>query len=222
MRAIDRTSIEETRPVLYQMMENIGRNLAFLSMELLDENWSKANIVVLAGTGDNGGGIYAARHMANRNAHVKLSLSNLETLTDMTAFQIKVFKSIPGEIIDIKKLQDEPVDFIFDSIIGYSLKRAPRGRALKFIRWLHNAEVSILSLDVNSGVDSTTGKTSGEFIHPNWTMTLALPKTGVRPETGRELHSADIGIPQKTFDRLGLNYISPFRKDYFIRMKTDP
>ena len=35
MREVDRIAMEETGPNLFQMMENAGRNLAALSMELL-------------------------------------------------------------------------------------------------------------------------------------------------------------------------------------------
>ena len=44
MREIDRIATEETGPNLYQMMENAGRGLALLSLELLGSEWEKARI----------------------------------------------------------------------------------------------------------------------------------------------------------------------------------
>lgn len=123
--------------------------------------------------------------------------------------------------MDLKRLQEGPVDFIIDAITGYSLKGTLQGTALEFIQCVNNVEAPILSLDVPSGVDSTTGKTSGKFIRAKWTMTLALPKCGLRPETAGEIYLADIAIPRKTFDRIGLKYISPFGKDYLIPLRTD-
>src|SRR5215469_15771025 len=71
MREVDRIAVEETGPNLYQMMENAGRNLASLAIEVMGKEWQKAKILVLAGTGGNGGGgICAARHLANRNSTV--------------------------------------------------------------------------------------------------------------------------------------------------------
>ncbi len=68
MIEIDRIAMEETGPNLWQMMENAGRNLALFTIECLGVNWRKAKIAILAGTGGNGGGgICAARHLANRN-----------------------------------------------------------------------------------------------------------------------------------------------------------
>lgn len=66
MREIDRVATEGTGPNLYQMMENAGRNLAELCRERLGPTWMHEHIVVLAGTGGNGGGgICAARHLGD-------------------------------------------------------------------------------------------------------------------------------------------------------------
>jgi NAD(P)H-hydrate epimerase len=56
MREVDRIAMEETGPNLFQMMENAGRNLALLAIEVLGRGWEKARIITLAGGGGNGGG----------------------------------------------------------------------------------------------------------------------------------------------------------------------
>ena len=62
MIEVDRQAMEETGPNLFQMMENAVRNLALQAIDCLGEDWQEANIVVLAGSGGNGGGgICAAR-----------------------------------------------------------------------------------------------------------------------------------------------------------------
>lgn len=91
MREIDRIAMEETGPNLFQMMENAGRNLASLALELLENRWQQSKILVLAGTGGNGGGgICAARHLANRNVDVTLCLTNPERLGQIPQFQYKI------------------------------------------------------------------------------------------------------------------------------------
>jgi NAD(P)H-hydrate epimerase len=73
MREVDRVAIEEVGPNLYQMMENAGRNLASMCVEMLGQAWARSPVVVLAGTGGNGGGgICAARHLANHGGQVTL------------------------------------------------------------------------------------------------------------------------------------------------------
>ena len=89
MREVDRVAIEEVGPNLYQMMENAGRNLAITVLETLAANWSTTPIAVLSGTGGNGGGgICAARHLANRGADVTVVLSDPGRLTPISNEQL--------------------------------------------------------------------------------------------------------------------------------------
>ncbi|MEO0455292.1 MAG: NAD(P)H-hydrate epimerase [Cyanobacteria bacterium P01_A01_bin.114] len=84
MIEVDRLAVEELGPNLFQMMENAGRNLALQAIECLGDRWRTAKIVVLAGTGGNGGGgICAARHLANRGADVSLCLSAADRLREV-------------------------------------------------------------------------------------------------------------------------------------------
>ena len=39
MREVDRIAMQETGPNLFQMIENAGRNLALVSIELLEPRW---------------------------------------------------------------------------------------------------------------------------------------------------------------------------------------
>lgn len=217
MREIDRIALEETGPNLFQMMENAGRNLALLALERLGPVWYDSTVLVLAGTGGNGGGgICAARHLANRGVKVKLCVADPNALGAVPAFQLKIFQSTSGKEVTKDRLKEEPVNLILDALIGYSLKRAPTGVFAELIQWVNQADVPVLSLDIPSGVDATTGETPGEFVRPRWTMTLALPKKGLFLERASKLFLADIGIPEGTYRRMGLPYVSPFGNHYWI------
>ncbi len=221
MREVDGIAIEETGPNLFQMMENAGRNLALLAMETLGQDWAQAKFVVLAGSGGNGGGgICAARHLANRGADVTLCLAAPDRLGEVPALQHQIFQGTSGKGVDAKNLGQVAPDFILDALIGYSLRAAPRGVAAELIRWANGPKAPILALDVPSGVDSTTGDVAGEYIKPRWTMTLALPKTGLLPERTGNLLLADIGIPGETYRRLGLAYTSPFGNRYRVPLTS--
>src|SRR5215469_6878897 len=225
MREVDRIAMQETGPNLFQMMENAGRNLAEMALERLGRDWQKERVIVLAGTGGNGGGgITAARHLANRGAQVELCLAVTDKLSEVASWQRRVFQSTSGKEVQFRCLDSAPVHLILDALIGYSLQTAPQGLFAELIRWANTTRAPIISLDVPSGVDSTTGATPGEFIRPSWTMTLALPKSGLaRAEVG-ELILADIGIPEETFRRASVSYSSPFgnrfRVPLFIRSKA--
>src|SRR6516164_7797569 len=94
MREVDRIAMEETGPNLFQMMENAGRNLARLAMDVLGGRWRHAKVLVLAGSGGNGGGgICAARHLANRDVSVTLCLADPSKLQGVPAFQRTILKS---------------------------------------------------------------------------------------------------------------------------------
>jgi NAD(P)H-hydrate epimerase len=115
MIEIDRIAMEETGPNLFQMMENAGRSLAELTIKTLGEKWKLQNIVVLAGTGGNGGGgICAARHLANRGASVKVCITDPKNLKEVTSYQLHILKSTNAKIISIKELRNENPDLIID------------------------------------------------------------------------------------------------------------
>ena len=217
MREVDRIASEETGPNLFQMMENAGRNLALLAIALLGDVWNSARVTVLAGSGGNGGGgICAARHLANRGIEVRLCLAEPDHLEEVPAFQRKIFCSTSGREIAAASLTAEPVDLIIDALIGYGLRSAPRSPVAELIQWANGTGTPILALDVPSGVDATTGHRPGDCIQPHWTMTLALPKTGLLPQRTGHLFLADIGIPGQTYHRLGLSYINPFAKGFWV------
>lgn len=93
MREVDRVAIEEVGPNLYQMMENAGRNLALTVLDRLGDDWASTAIAVLAGTGGNGGGgICAARHLANRGADVTVVISDEERLNPVPEKQLAVHR----------------------------------------------------------------------------------------------------------------------------------
>lgn len=217
MRDVDHIAGEETGPNLFQMMENAGRNLALLAIAVLGDVWNKATIVVLTGSGGNGGGgICAARHLANHGINVRLCIAEPDCLEEVPAFQRKIFQSTNGEEIARDSLGGERADLIIDALIGYGLRSAPRNPVAKLIHWANGTGTPILALDVPSGLDATTGQTPGECIRPHWTMTLALPKTGLLPQRTGQLFLADIGIPEQTYRRLGLSYVNPFAKSFWI------
>ena len=222
MREVDRIAIEETGPNLYQMMENAGRNLALQCIDMLGAGWESKCIVVLAGTGGNGGGgICAARHLANRGAIVKLCVSDVTRLKEVPAFQYMVFRNTGSTEIRLEELESESPELIVDAIIGYSLYAAPYGVPLSMINWANATNCPVLSLDIPSGVDSTSGETPGDYIRANRTMTLALPKTGLREESAGDLYLSDIGIPIAVYMRLGLSYVAPFSGSYVVEIEYE-
>lgn len=221
MREIDRLAVEETGPNLFQMMENAGRNLALLAIELLGHEWQRAGFLILAGGGGNGGGgICAARHLANRDLNVRLCLSEPGHMSEVAQWQRRIFQFAGGSEITPAELPGQQPHIILDALIGYGLKSTPSTQVTQMIEWANNKGVPILSLDIPSGLDATTGGSPGAAIRPRWTVTLALPKTGLLPGVTGTLYLADIGIPRKTYERMKLDYHSPFEDHYCVRLEA--
>ena len=222
MREVDRIAVEETGPNLYQMMENAGRNLATLAFELLGEDACDSRILVLAGTGGNGGGgICAARHLANRDIQTVLCMAEPLHLSEVATWQRHVFGATHGRVLSAPDLTGEKFDLIVDALIGYSLAGAPTGVYSDLIGWSNSTGTRILSLDVPSGLDSTSGSNPGAVIGAEVTMTLALPKTGLMFGKPGRLLLADIGIPVEVYRRLDLPYVSPFGSRYIVPLHID-
>lgn len=203
MREVDRVAIEELGPNLYQMMENAGRSLAHVTHRLLGETGG-GRVVALAGTGGNGGGaICAARHLANHGAEVTVVVTDADRLTPVPAAQLDLYRSTPGAVSEPDDLPDD-VTVVIDGLIGYGLSAAPRGVAAALIEWAEASRAPVVSLDVPSGVDATSGDRPGVAIEPAVTLTLAAPKTGLTGAATGELLLADIGIPVAVYRRAGV------------------
>ena len=221
MREVDRVAIEETGPNLHQMMENAGRSLALHAIEMIGAGWKSVRIAILAGAGGNGGGgICAGRHLANRGANVVVCVVTPDRLTGVPQQQLRMYRSAGGKEVAWADIETESPRLVIDALIGYSLRGAPRGVPLTLIDWANAARAPVLSLDVPSGVDSTTGETPGAFITPTQTMTLALPKSGLVPKRTGALWLADIGIPQETFERAGIEFQPPFGAWFRVQLEA--
>jgi NAD(P)H-hydrate epimerase len=219
MHEVDRIAVHETGPTIFQMMENAGRTVAQFTLDVLKWQGQSAKVLVLVGSGGNGGGgLCAARHLANRSLVVDVCYAESDKLNESTAYQRKVLNSTPAKEVSSSALAGKTYDLVIDALIGNGLEAAPRGEVAELIRWANGSKAPILSLDVPSGVDATTGETPGEYIKPRWTITLALPKTGLSPEKTGVLFLADLGIPPKVFEMSRLPYTNPFGGSFWVSL----
>jgi NAD(P)H-hydrate epimerase len=232
MREVDRAMMEDLQIGLIQMMENAGRNLAHLARgRFLAGNPQDKNVVVLAGSGGNGGGsLVCARWLHNHGARVHVFISRADQdFTPVPAHQLGILRRMEVDVSPASMLETADnlgliPDLIIDGIIGYSLQGDPRGASAAMMRWANSQEAPILALDAPSGVDTTTGRVFDPAIRATATMTLALPKEGLRTpgvgtQTG-ELYLADIGVPPSLYAKppLGLTVGNIFAESEIIRL----
>lgn len=198
MIEVDRIMIEDLHIELKQMMENAGRNLAHAVLG----SCTPTRVAVLAGSGGNGGGgLVAARHLANAGVDVVVTTTRPDdNLSPVAAHQLDILRRMGVEISDVP----ESYDVAIDALIGYSLRGAPQGRTAELIDQLASYTGTVVALDTPSGLDVTTGETPGVCVIADLTVTLALPKVGLRQRKNvGELLLADISVPRAVTAALG-------------------
>ncbi len=228
MREVDRAMIDDYDIVLIQMMENAGRELAHLARSrFLEGDPRGRKVLVLAGTGGNGGGgLACARRLDNWGADVTVWLpAPSSQLAETPRHQLTILErmEVPIEIADDES--DLPsADLIVDALIGYSLSGAPRGASAGLIRAANAHAAPVLALDVPSGVDTATGAAYDPAILAEATLTLALPKQGLQHDAAKkqvgELYLADISIPPGLYSHPPLDIkVGPlFARDEILRV----
>jgi len=227
MREVDRLMVKEFQIKLIQMMENAGYALAALARErFLAGDPRGSRVMILSGSGGNGGGgLAAGRRLLTWGAEVFIFLTRKpEDMAGIPAHQLSILQNMqeaaiipPGEDVDLPAAH-----LILDALIGYSLQGAPRGHAARLIRQVNEHNAPILSLDVPSGIQAGTGHIYTPSVAADATLTLALPKKGllregVRPHVG-ELYLADIGVPPELYNLLDIAVGPIFAAEDILRV----
>jgi NAD(P)H-hydrate epimerase len=208
MRQLDRRAIEEVGIPGVVLMENAGREAA----ERLCRRYGSLHpgpVLVLAGKGNNGGdGYVIARHLRNRGWHVRtVVLAPAEGIVGDAGIHLKTLGREGGEVTftsDEESLAQalaaqKDTALIVDALLGTGLTSAVHGPYAQAIDWINGSAAPVLSVDIPSGIDATTGSILGRAVRADLTVTFALAKVGHAIHPGAEmtgdLETVDIGIP---------------------------
>ncbi len=228
MIEVDRLMIETYRIELIQMMENAGRGLALLAKQrFLSTELRGKEVIVLAGTGGNGGGaMVCARRLHSWGAEVSVYVTDTSKLTPIPSHQHQILQNMGVPLYPASALPaSSEVDLIIDGIIGYSLSGNPHGAAAKMIHWANSQPAPVLSLDTPSGISLTLGEIFDPVVVAKATLTLALPKKGLFQtdvvSLRGELYLADISVPPQLYaaPSLGLTVPPIFAKGDILRLE---
>ncbi len=222
MIEVDRLMTEVYGIQLLQMMENAGRNLAKLALQMLENSDKK--VIILCGAGNNGGGgMVAARHLHNRGVDVHLALVGDGPLKEIPAHQWKILQKM--------EYRNEPnfnllgANLIVDAMIGYGLVGDLRSDVATIIEQVNASGVPVLSLDAPSGLNTSSGAPGKPCIRARSTLTLALPKVGLLTEAAKDvvgdLYLADISVPPELYKNLGLDVEHLFLKSTIMLIKRN-
>jgi hydroxyethylthiazole kinase-like uncharacterized protein yjeF len=210
MRWCDDVTIHKHGVPSLLLMENAGRGVAETVVKEFGPSEGK-RILIFCGKGNNGGdGFVAARHLLSAGAKVtvvllspartlhgdaKSSYNNLTQLKPVQVGQLSIKKSIHS-FLKTPLTQD----LIIDAIFGTGFSGEVREPFLTAIRWINKHRMPVLSVDIPSGVDGTTGIVVNAAVKASCTVTFGLVKTGLLCNQGQDyagtVRTIDIGIPK--------------------------
>ena len=233
MAEVDRLAADRFGMCAAQMMELAGSHLAEVVRVEVGGDLRGRRIVVTAGPGKNGGGgLVAARHLANRGAAVLTVLAAPVNRLDETArHQVATLleMAIPCRVASYDVTGDEferelaDADAVVDAVLGYGAAGPPRGGVQWLVERIASASVPVVSLDLPSGIDAD-GEAAGGAVTAAATLTLALPKRGLFSDRGRQgagrVLLADIGVPAALFRLMGLDVGTPFALGPVVRLEV--
>jgi len=195
-----------------QLMEIAGWQVARCAWQRLA---GAADVLVVAGRGNNGGdGLVAARHLATWGCTVRARvLSDEERLGELMTAHVASARgngvsvevsADPGDI----GAQAETATLIVDALLGTGLREPAREPLATAIRALNASDAAVLSVDVPSGLDATSGKAYEPCVAAVATCTPTAMKAGLWERSGRrhagEIWVGDIGMPVAAWRSCGL------------------
>ena len=190
IRAFDREAIDRRKVPSLVLMENAGRNATdVLERELLGGGARGKRVVVVCGTGNNGGdGFVIARHLHVRGAAVSVALVGArDKLSPDAKANADAWTGLGGscEALAAAPSFDE-ADAVVDALFGTGLDRPLEGLALDVVGKMSAARDRVLAVDIPSGLDAQTGAILGAAVHAAHTATFAHYKLGLlTPNGGR-------------------------------------
>lgn len=217
MQLIDQYAIEEMGLPGAVLMENAGAKVAEeISSHFADK---KTNIIILAGSGNNGGdGFVAARRLFDMGYDpclwVLVDPSRIKGDARIH-YDVLIKRGIPIFYWDghsICGLQNmlERADVIVDGLLGTGAQgpvREPFDKVISLINE-HFGDKWILAIDIPSGVNSDNGRVEGVAVKATKTITFVSPKKGFFLNEGPayigEWQTADISIPPLIAETLEL------------------
>ena len=189
-------------------------------------------VKVLCGKGNNGGdGLAVARMLDSAGAEVEVVLMcKGEGLTGDAALQYHLCRELEIEIIEDAVAEDFFVggnyELVIDALLGTGIKGAARGRFAEAIGEINNALCPVISIDIPSGVEGSTGKALGPAVMAGSTPTMAGLKRGLLFSPGREFAGeiaiVDIGTPAKIMEESEPYFWQIEPDDIFYRLPARP
>src|SRR6058998_3462339 len=197
MRVLDRNAQYFGVSIL-ELMENAGKAVADVARS--EFGAAGKNVLVLCGTGNNGGdGLVAARHLAKDvRVTVLLARSPDQFATPEAATNFERLRDV--QILAGLDKSEEAIaaaDLLIDALLGIGVDGPLREPYAALIRQMNASGKPILSVDVPSGFGTDLA------VRPTVTVTLHDVKEGMTAQNSGRIRVADIGIPARIAAMIG-------------------
>lgn len=180
------------------LMEEAGKAVA---EHILDTGSAGKRILVLCGSGNNGGdGFVAARYLVDQaEVEVVLLRSRERVRTELSrtnlrhAEEVGIPISVAGDDLAEKVAA---ADIIVDSMLGVGVTGAPRGIYEEAVTAINASGKRVVSVDIPTGWGSELA------VRPEATVTFHAAKVGMGPECG-QIVVKPIGVPEEAESHAG-------------------
>ncbi|MDQ1629196.1 MAG: ADP-dependent NAD(P)H-hydrate dehydratase / NAD(P)H-hydrate epimerase [Actinomycetota bacterium] len=175
------------------LMQRAAAGLAGSVARLLPRVYG-ARILLLVGSGDNGGdALYAGARLAARGARVDALLLGSQAHETGLGALLRA----GGRVVDAESVPVVPGQVVLDGIVGIGGRGGLREPAATIVAGLP-ADCLVVAVDVPSGVDADTGEVSGRAVRADVTVTFGGLKPGLLVDPGAEragvVELVDIGL----------------------------
>jgi len=203
MNRIDSWAINGLGIPRIALMENAGSSV---TRETYRKYGNVRNILVICGKGYNSGdGLIAARHFYNSGANVLIYLTDDPTqLKPETKLNYDILAKMDIKIItDLSSLESDldSSDIVIDAVFGTGFIGQIDEHVSNIFKVVnsHHKYYKIVSVDIPSGINGTTGEVSTNSICADMTVTFHQPKVGQYKYPASDncgiIKIVDIGIP---------------------------
>ena len=220
MKRIDQECSRQGTPTSV-LMENAGKAVAEETRNLLGR-LENHHILCLIGGGNNGGdGLVAARYLKEWGAKVSVYLCSERPADDENLKLIRDKNITCVESENDNNLEQfdslvESATCVIDGLLGTGKMRPLTGVFQQVLEKVNKAKelrsLSIIAIDLPSGMDADTGAIDDACPSADVTVTLAFPKPGLFnfPGAGRvgKLRIVDIGIAESLADDINVELLT--------------
>lgn len=159
------------------LMEMAGLAIVKKVKELVP--YERAQILIVAGPGNNGGDALVAARLLREHYQVTVIFhGDKAKLPADAANAYEAWLSCGGKVS--KQIPEADWALVIDGLFGVGLSRPLDWRVTKLIHEINALQATVLSIDLPSGICANTGRVLGEAaIRANYTLTLIGLKPGL-------------------------------------------